>query len=151
MNSRGILGVAKLQLGGYHQGSRSCPEKRAAFGNAISRASFRFAGGKSGDLAFHCDWSGQSQSGAWRSGAKGGSTGSNLAFGARVAMNLSGEPPEKWLVDTNPRLNDVHQRVPNQNSYPCHGRWAQQHLLGLIHVAGYVVACMPNLERAALL
>ena len=25
---------------------------------------------------------------------------------------------EKWLVDRNPHLDGVHQRVPNQNSYP---------------------------------
>ena len=31
---------------------------------------------------------------------------------------LNREPPEKWLVDYNPHLNDVHQRIPNEESYP---------------------------------
>ena len=35
-----------------------------------------------------------------------------------LAMNFNGGPPEKWLVDINPRLNGVHQRVPKYNSYP---------------------------------
>ena len=29
-----------------------------------------------------------------------------------VAMNLNGEPPPKWLVDMDPHLHDVRQRVP---------------------------------------
>ena len=28
-----------------------------------------------------------------------------------------GEPPEKWLVDISPHLNDVQERVPPQLSY----------------------------------
>ena len=36
-----------------------------------------------------------------------------------MTVNFNGESPEKWLVVINPHLNDVHQRVPNQNLYPC--------------------------------
>ena len=28
-------------------------------------------------------------------------------------MNLNRESPQKWLVDINPHVNDVHHRVPN--------------------------------------
>ena len=35
-----------------------------------------------------------------------------------MAMNFSREPPQKLLVDMNPHRNDVHQRVPYENSYP---------------------------------
>ena len=29
-----------------------------------------------------------------------------------LAMSFDGESPQKWLVDVNQHLNDVHQRVP---------------------------------------
>ena len=32
--------------------------------------------------------------------------------------DFNGEPPQQWLVDMNPRPNDVHQRVAHQNSHP---------------------------------
>ena len=31
----------------------------------------------------------------------------------QMAMNFSREPPPKWLVDMDPRLNGVHQMVPS--------------------------------------
>ena len=35
-----------------------------------------------------------------------------------ATMGFNREPPHKWLVDRNPHLHDVHQRVPNYNSRP---------------------------------
>ena len=33
-----------------------------------------------------------------------------------VVMMVNRESPQKWLVDMNPHVNDVRQRVPNSNS-----------------------------------
>ena len=35
-----------------------------------------------------------------------------LTQSCNMAMNFDREPPLKWLVDRNPHLNDVHQRIP---------------------------------------
>ena len=37
---------------------------------------------------------------------------------ANMDMNLHKATPGKWLADINPHLNDVHHRLPNQNSCP---------------------------------
>ena len=35
-----------------------------------------------------------------------------------MAMDCPREPFQKWWVDKNPNLHDIHQRVLNSNSYP---------------------------------
>ena len=49
-------------------------------------------------------------------GPEGGrsSRADEASFGGHAAVIfVNRKAPEKWLVDINPHLNDVHQRVPN--------------------------------------
>ena len=44
-----------------------------------------------------------------------------VVLGIHLVMNFNGEPPDRWFVDRNPHLNDVHQMAPNENSCPFYG------------------------------
>ena len=64
-------------------------------------------------------------------------------------MSLNGEPTKKWLVDINPHLNDVLQRVPSENSSQLDPKLMAQvgvdpKLMGI----GPAFAIPPALEKA---